>query len=147
VALLHVLYGTGMTATELALLEVADVLTEQGAFRRESEVRAAMSFNGRRRPVFWTNTRVCASLDAYFNERVTSGHGVTAWRSQWRALVHLGPVFLTSDGRPFTLTTRKTSAGDAVSHQGALRRRPGGPGQDRCPRALSALRWCSMSSD
>jgi site-specific recombinase XerD len=30
VALLHVLYGTGMTATELALLEVADVLTEQG---------------------------------------------------------------------------------------------------------------------
>lgn len=38
--------------------------------------------------------------------------GVTAWRSQWRGLVHLGPVFLTSDGRPFTLTTRKTSAGN-----------------------------------
>jgi site-specific recombinase XerD len=112
VALLHVLYGTGMTATELALLEVADVLTEQSALRRESEVRAAMSFNGRRRSVFWTNPRVCESLDAYFAERVTAGHGVTAWRSQWRGLVQLGPVFLTSDGRPFTLTTRKTSAGN-----------------------------------
>jgi hypothetical protein len=69
-----------------------------------------MSFNGRRRPIFWTNPRVCESLDTYFAERVSSGHGVTAWRSQWR--VQLGPVFLNSDGRPFTLTKRKTSAGN-----------------------------------
>ena len=27
-------------------------------------------------------------------------------------MVHLGPVFLTNDGRPFTLTTRNTSAGN-----------------------------------
>lgn len=111
-ALLHALYGTGMTATELAQLEVADVLTEQGEFRRESEVRAAISFNGRRRPVFWTNPRVCEALEAYFVERVRLGHGVTAWRSQWRGMVQLGPVFLTNDGRPFTLTTRKTGAGN-----------------------------------
>ena len=26
--------------------------------------------------------------------------------------MHLGPVFLTNDGRPFTLTTRNTSAGN-----------------------------------
>jgi hypothetical protein len=64
---------------------------EMGAFKRESEVRAAMSFNGRRRPVFWINPRVCESLDAYFAERVSSGHGVTAWRSRWRGLVQLGP--------------------------------------------------------
>jgi len=43
---------------------------------------------------------------------VKLGHGVTAWRSQWRGLVQLGPVFLTNDGRPFTLTTRKTGAGN-----------------------------------
>lgn len=112
VALLHVLYGTGMTATELAQLEVADMLDERGGFRRQSEVRAAISFNGRSRPVFWVNPRICAALDAYFTERLRAGHGVTAWRSQWRGLVQLGPVFLTNDGRPFTLTTRKTAAGN-----------------------------------
>lgn len=112
VALLHVLYGTGMTATELAQLEVADVLDERGEFRRRSEVRAAISFNGRTRPVYWVNTKLCDALDAYFAERVKLGHGLTAWRSQWRGLVQLGPVFLTNDGRPFTLTTRKTGAGN-----------------------------------
>lgn len=112
VALLHVLYGTGMMANEVAQHEVADVLGERGEFRRQSEVRAEISFNGRARPVFWTNPKVCAALDAYFAERLRLGHGVTAWRSQWRGLVHLGPVFLTNDGRPFTLTARRTSAGN-----------------------------------
>ena len=55
VALLHVLYGTGMTATEVAQLEVADVLNERGEFKRRSVVRAAISFNGRPRPVYWVN--------------------------------------------------------------------------------------------
>lgn len=112
VALLHVLYGTGMTATELAQLEVADVLDERGEFRRQSEVRAAISFNGRARPVFWVNQRVRDALSAYFVERLKLGHGVTAWRSQWRGLVQLGPVFLTNDGWPFTMTARRTSAGN-----------------------------------
>ena len=112
VALLHALYGTGMTATELAQLEVADILEERGEFRRESEVRAAISFNGRARPVYWVNPKLREALDAYFAERLKHGHGVTALRSHWRGLVQLGPVFLTNDGRPFTLTTRNTGAGN-----------------------------------
>lgn len=112
-ALLCVLYGTGMTATELAQLEVADVLAEIGEFRGESEVRKAIAFNGRRRPIYWTNVRVREALDAYFAERLRIGHGVTVWRSRWRGLVQLGPAFLTNDGRPFTRTTRRTGAGNA----------------------------------
>jgi hypothetical protein len=37
VALLSVFYGTGMTATEVAQLEVADVLAEGGEYRTVSE--------------------------------------------------------------------------------------------------------------
>ncbi len=48
----------------------------------------------------------------YFDDRLKLGHGVTVWRSQWRGLVQLVPVFLTNDGRPFKLTTRKTAAGN-----------------------------------
>lgn len=111
VALLHVLYGTGMMANEVAQLEVADVLDERGEFRRQSAVRAAISFNGRARPVFWVNQKVRDALSAYLEERLRFSHGVTALRSQWRGLVQLGPVFLTNDGRPFTLTARRTAAG------------------------------------
>lgn len=100
------------TARDVAQLEVADVLDERGFFRRQSEVRAAISFTGRARPVCWVNSKLCNALDVYFAERVKLEHGVTSWRSQWRGLVQLGPVFLTNDGRPFTLTTRKTGAGN-----------------------------------
>lgn len=112
VALLCVLYGTGMTATELAQLEVADVLNDDGNYRAESEIRKEIAFNGRRRPVYWTNSRVKEALDAYIVARVRAEHGTTAWRSRWRGLVQQGPVFLTNDGRPFTLTTRRTAAGN-----------------------------------
>ena len=112
VAMLYVLHGTGMTCNELAQLEIADLLTADGTFRKRSEIREAVAFNGKRRPIFWVNTKVCEALDAYFAERVKLAHGVTAWRSKYRGLVELGPVFLTNDGRPFTLTTRRTSAGN-----------------------------------
>ncbi len=112
VALLCMLYGTGITATELAQLEVADVVDERGQYLAVSGVRASISFNGRSRPLYWTSTRLRDALDAYFVERLRLGHGVTAWRSQWRGLAQLGPVFLTNQGRPFTLTTRKTAAGN-----------------------------------
>jgi len=78
-------------------------LHEHGEFRRQSEMRAAISFNGRARPVYWVNQRVRDALSTYFVTRLKLGHGVTAWRSRWRGLVHLGPVFLTNDGRPFAL--------------------------------------------
>jgi hypothetical protein len=63
-ALLCVLCGTDMTATEGAQLEVADVLAAGGEYRSASEVRAAIALNGRRRPIFWTNARVREALDA-----------------------------------------------------------------------------------
>jgi len=110
-AMLCVLYGTGMTATELAQLEIADLLTEEGGYKAESCVRKAIAFNGKERPVYWVNTRVKEAVDAYLTRRLKLGHGTTALRSKFRGLVELGPVFLTADGRPFTLTTRKTSAG------------------------------------
>lgn len=45
-ALLCGLYGTRMTATELAQLAVADVLEEGGGSRRECLMRPAITCNG-----------------------------------------------------------------------------------------------------
>jgi hypothetical protein len=45
-------------ATELAQIEIADVLDERGEFRRQSKVRAAISVNGRARLASWGNPQV-----------------------------------------------------------------------------------------
>lgn len=57
-------------ARDMAQLEVAGVLDERGEFRRQPEARAAISFNRRARPVFWTNPKVYAAQDAYSTERL-----------------------------------------------------------------------------
>lgn len=57
-----------MTATELAQLEAADELDEVGGFRAESEIQPEISFNGRSRPVYWTNPRVREALEASFSQ-------------------------------------------------------------------------------
>lgn len=45
---------------------------------------------------------------------------MTAWRSMWRGLVQLVPVFLTNDGGPFTLTTCGTGAGNTLRSRESL---------------------------
>jgi site-specific recombinase XerD len=114
-ALLSVLYGTGLTATEVALLRVSDVLEATGEFLDQARVRAEIAFNGKERPIFWVNRRIRAALGAYFAARVCAGHGCTDDLAQWRGLDQSSSVFLTVDGRPFTLTRRRTSAGNTSS--------------------------------
>lgn len=41
-------------------------------------MRAAISFNGRARPVLWVNPHVPDALSAHFVQRLKLGHGVTA---------------------------------------------------------------------
>lgn len=111
VAMLYVLYGTGMTATELGQLEVGDVLSESGGFRETAEIRGAIAFNQKARPVFWSNQKVRDALEAYFAERLKLKFGVSAWPEKWRGLSDRSPVFLTNQGKPFSMTTRRTAAG------------------------------------
>nr|WP_057929861.1 tyrosine-type recombinase/integrase [Burkholderia ambifaria] len=115
VALLYVLYGTGMMLTELASLTVRDYLMESGAVRKESAVRAAIAHNGRERPMFWVNVKVVAALDAYLAYRTAHRHRVTLRKSAYRGLDPDGPLFLRADGEPYRLTARNSSTG-AISY-------------------------------
>lgn len=110
VALLWVLYGTGLPPIELAKLTVADYLAADGAVREDSEVRSDIAFNGNSRPLYWSNKSVTAALDAYLAERVKLGYGAGA-SEQYRGLNPDWPLFLAVDGQPFTFTRRKTKAG------------------------------------
>lgn len=75
VALLWTAYGTGMMPIELARLQVDDYLKPDGSVRRDSEIRAEIAFNGKRRPLYWTNKSVLPAIDAYLAERGRYGYG------------------------------------------------------------------------
>jgi site-specific recombinase XerD len=114
-ALLYVLYGTGMMLTEIASLTVADYLKPDGAVRDESAVRAEIAHNNRRRPLFWSNTKVVAAIDAYLSDRVRKKHGVTIRSAAYRSLDPDAPLFRGADGALYKLTKRNTAAG-AISY-------------------------------
>lgn len=100
VALLWVLYGTGMMPIEVAKLAVSDYLSADGSVREESEIRAEVAFNDIARPLYWSNKGVTGALNAYIASRAV--HGLVDPAS---------PLFLTADRQPFTFTKRKTKAG------------------------------------
>lgn len=110
VALLWVLYGTGIPPIELAKLTVGDYLLESGEVRVDSEIRADIAFNGLARPLYWTNKGVVAALDAYLAERIRFSYGLGAGE-RFRGLDPESPIFLAVNGLPFTFTRRTTPAG------------------------------------
>lgn len=111
VALLYAAYGTGMMLTELASIKVSDYLTEQGAVRAESCIRAEIAHNNKERPLYWTNPRVNEAIGGYLDYRIANGHGVTVRKSAYRSLDPDGPVFLRADGQPYQLTRRNLPSG------------------------------------
>jgi site-specific recombinase XerD len=111
VALLYVLYGTGVMLTELASLTIRDYLHENGTIREESAIRDAIAHNSKQRPVFWVNAKLVAAVDAYLATRVTLRHGVTVRKAAFRSLDPDAPLFRRADGEPYGLTARKSSTG------------------------------------
>lgn len=110
-ALLLTLYGTALNVTELATLTVADYLDAKGAVRVTSAVRVDVSHNGEERPLFWSNKRVVAALDAYLAWRVEHKHGVTIKKGAFRGLDPDSAIFLTEEGQSYSLTKRTLPSG------------------------------------
>ncbi|MFL9921576.1 tyrosine-type recombinase/integrase [Paraburkholderia fungorum] len=111
VALLYVLYGTGVMLTELASITIRDYLRENGSIREESAIRNAIAHNSKERQVFWVNAKLVAAVDAYLAARVTLRHGVTVRKAAFRGLDPDGPIFRRADGEPYGLTARKARSG------------------------------------
>ncbi|KVH80563.1 integrase [Burkholderia ubonensis] len=115
VALLLLFYGTGLMPNEAAKLLVSDYLETNGAVRVDSAIRAEIAFNGKVRPLIWANTRTCQAIDDYLAYRLAARHGVTTTAAAYRGLDPRGPLFMSSDGEPFTFTRRITGSG-AISY-------------------------------
>lgn len=113
-AVLYMLYGTGMRLTEIALLPVKNYLLPDGKVRIKSCMPAEIAYNSTERPLYWSNQKVTAALDAYLAHRTEHNHMTTTKKAAFRGLDPDSPIILTDEGKPYKLYARKTSTG-AVS--------------------------------
>jgi site-specific recombinase XerD len=111
VALLTTVYGTGMMLTEIARMPLRAYLNGDGSVRVKSCVDAAIAYNGKERPIYWSNTKVVTAIDAYLAYRVAFRHRLTPMATEYRGLDPHGPIFLAGDGEPYKLIERRTSSG------------------------------------
>lgn len=77
----------------------------------ESAVTPDIAYNGTERPLYWSNPKVTAAIDAYLAYRVEHRHRVTTKRAAYRGLDPEAPLFLTDEGEPYKLTQRRTGTG------------------------------------
>lgn len=113
--MLAVFYSTVITPNEAAKLVVSDYLAEDGSARVDSALMPEIAFNGKGRPLVWANGKAREALDDYLRHRREAHHGVSTAPAAYRGLDPASPLFLASDGAPFTFTRRVTRAG-AVSY-------------------------------
>ena len=104
VALLYVLLTTGARPLEVARLEVRDYLNADGSVRAESEMRADVSINQKKRPLFFASAKATESIDAYLTERLTLGYCIRP-HTEFRGLDPNSRLFLTEGGLPFEIAS------------------------------------------
>ena len=115
VALIYVVYGTGMMLTELARLPLSCYLKANGTILEKSTVPAEYAYNGKERPLWWSNIKVTNAIDQYLQYRLEHKYRTTTCKAAYRGLDPDSPIFLNSDGESYKLTKRKTATGN-LSH-------------------------------
>jgi integrase/recombinase XerD len=76
--LLWITHTTGIRVTELALLEVADVMYPSSAIKPEVYLRADITKGCRPRNIYLTHPKCLAALDAWFAVRQQRNWGFPA---------------------------------------------------------------------
>jgi len=102
VALLWLTHTTGIRVTELALLEVADVLYPSGAIKPEVYLRAGITKGCRPRNIYLTHGKCLAALDAWFEVRHRRRWGLSS-EGEYRGLRPSSKVILSHKGQAFEL--------------------------------------------
>jgi len=112
VAMLRVIYGTGMTLQEIARVPVKSYLRIDGKILEESVITSDIAFNASERPLYWTNSILVMAIEAYLALRIENRQMVTTCKMAYRGLDPDSPIFLTDEGAPYKLTKRPTKGGE-----------------------------------
>lgn len=102
VMLLRLTHTTGIRVTELALLEVADVLYPSGAIKPEVYLRADITKGCRPRNVYLTHARCLAALGGWIEVRLRHRWGLSD-ADEYRGLRPGSKLVTTHKGQAFEL--------------------------------------------
>lgn len=111
IALLYVIYGTGMMLTEVARMPLSAYLKADGTIKEKSQVDSEFSYNGKARPLYWSSPRVTTAIDNYLEYRCIHKIGATTRKGAYRGLDPDTALFRASEGEPYRLTARKGTSG------------------------------------
>lgn len=106
VMLLFLTHTTGIRVTELALLEVGDVLYPSGAIRPEVYLRAEITKGCRPRNIYLTHSKCLAAIEAWIAVRLKRGWGVSG-ATEYRSLRPDTRLVMTHKGQAFELAFKR----------------------------------------
>lgn len=97
----------GMRVSEIAQIEIQDVLHPSGAIRSEVSLRAAITKGCRQRCIYLTHSQTFQALERYLDHRHAQGHGVQLGQERYRGFYPETALILTHKGSKFYLNTEK----------------------------------------
>ena len=108
----------GMRVTEIAQIEVQDVLFPSGALREEISLRATITKGCRQRCIYLSHAKAIDALDQYVGYRVERQLRTTDEPSRYRGLEPTSKLILTHKGYKFHLNTKRRVnwAGEPVGY-------------------------------
>ncbi len=108
----------GMRVSEIAQIEVQDVLFPSGLIRPEVSLRAAITKGCRQRLVYLTHRLTIEALDAYLAYRIERGWRMQPATARFRGLTPDSKLILTLKGQKFYLNTkrRRNEAGEQIDY-------------------------------
>ncbi|CAE6818888.1 hypothetical protein R69888_06010 [Paraburkholderia haematera] len=119
ILLLGITYGTRVT--EIARVEVCDVLARSGARREEVSLRGSITKGCRPRCIYLSDARTIAAFERYIEWRYQRGAGVALDRKEYRGLTPYTRLILTQKGGAFELSVKRRANfdGEAVEYLAA----------------------------
>ncbi|MBP7824830.1 MAG: site-specific integrase [Pseudomonas sp.] len=106
VMLLYLTHTTGIRVTELALLEVGDVLYPSGAIRPEVYLRAEITKGCRARNIYLTQPKCLDAIEQWIGVRLRRGWGVSS-EFEYRGLRPDSRLVMTHKGQAFELAFKR----------------------------------------
>jgi integrase/recombinase XerD len=100
----------GMRVTEIAQIEVQDVLFPSGALRDEISLRAAITKGCRQRCIYLSHAKAIEALDRYLDYRITRCLRTTGDATRYRGLEPTSKLILTHRGYKFHLNTKRRTS-------------------------------------
>ena len=97
----------GMRVSEIAQIQIQDVMFSSGVLRMEVSLRAAITKGCRQRCIYITHSQTIAALERYIAYRIDHGLGTELTAERFRGLSPATCLILTHKGSRFYLNTKR----------------------------------------